>query len=127
RVEPGAIHPPEQTVILIKWVGGDSRRALFGRKVGSRGRSPHQRRGLPISRARDDEPMELFQRPARVVAEPNGQPVQQLRMRGPAAHLAEVVWRLHQATAEMIVPHTVHDRTPGYWIVRVRQPAGERR
>src|SRR5256886_6754737 len=106
RVEPGAIHPPEQAVILINVVAGDSWRALFGRKVGSRGRSPHQRRGLPIGRARDDEPMELFQGPARVVAEPNGQPVQQLGMRGPAAHLAEVVWRLHQAAAEMIMPHT---------------------
>ena len=71
--------------------------------------------------------MELLQGPARVVAEPNGQPVQQLRMRGPATHLAEVVWRLHQATAEMILPHTVHDRTPGQRIVRVRQPAGEPR
>src|SRR5205807_3343630 len=74
-----------------------------------------------------DEPMELFQGPARVVAEPGGQPVQQLRMRGPATHFAEVVWRLHQATAEMIMPHTVHYRTPGQRIVRVRQPAGERR
>src|SRR5207302_8271129 len=27
RVQPGAVHPPEQAVVLIKWVGGDSRRA----------------------------------------------------------------------------------------------------
>src|SRR5262249_17004942 len=41
------------------------------------------------------------------------------------AHAAEVVGRVHETAAEMIVPDAVDDGTPGQHVVGVRQPVGQ--
>ena len=111
-VQSRAVHAPEQAVVLVNLVRRGPRRALLRRNLGSGSSPPRRHGGLSVRRARYDEPMKLFQRTMPLVAEPHGQPVQQLGMRWNTAHLAEVIWRVHQAPAEMMVPDTIHRGTP---------------
>ena len=58
-----------------------------------------------------------------MVHEPVGQIVEQLRVRRRRAHVAEVVGRVDDATAEVVVPDAVHDRPAGEQVVRAREPS----
>ena len=39
----------------------------------------------------------------------------------------EVIRRIHESTAEMILPDTIHNRAPGQWILGACDPFGESR
>ena len=60
-----------------------------------------------------------------MIAELDGQPVEQLGMRRPGAVAAEVVGRLDESAAEMIVPEAIGDRAPGEHISRAGEPVGQ--
>ena len=62
----------------------------------------------------------------RLVAEPHGEPVEQLRVGRRAAHFPEVVRRVAQAAAEVVMPHAIHDAAPGERVAFVGEPARER-
>ena len=70
--------------------------------------------------------MQFLQAPA-IGDEAMGQPVEQLGMRRLLAQLAEVARGGHQPAAEMILPDAVDDDARGERIVRLREPAGQRR
>jgi hypothetical protein len=61
---------------------------------------------LPISGAGDDQPMDRLEPPA-AGRELVGEPLQQLRMRGPLAADAEVADGAHQALPEVVLPDPV--------------------
>ncbi len=107
-VEPLAVHPPEPSVVGVD-AGG-------GRVVARR---------LAIDGAGDDQPMDRLERLA-AVAQLDGQPVEQLRMRRLRAVAAEVVGRVHQSPAEVIVPDAVDDRSPGQHVGGAGDPLGQR-
>ena len=58
---------------------------------------------------------------------PTGVMTRKLRMGRLAAHPAEIVGRIHQPRAEMIVPHAICDGAPCQHVVRISNPAGQRR
>ena len=60
-----------------------------------------------------------------VIAECGRQPVEQLGVSGQGAVSAEVVGRLDDAAAEVIMPQPIGDRTPGQDIGRAGEPIGE--
>ena len=60
-----------------------------------------------------------------MIAELDGQPVEQLGMRRPGAVAAEVVGRLDDSAAEMIVPEAIGDRTPGEHVLGAGEPVGQ--
>ena len=68
--------------------------------------------------------MQLLERLA-FVAKLRRQPVEQLRVGWPGAHLAEVVGRRHDASAEVVLPDAVDDGTPCERVIRFCEPAGE--
>ena len=55
-----------------------------------------------------------------------GEPVEQLRVRRLAAHLAEVVRRVDEPAAEVPLPDAVDDHAPGQRVLRVGQPLRQR-
>ena len=72
------------------------------------------------------QPVELLER-APVVPEPNRQPVEELGVRWLSTHAPEVVRRVDEAAAEVVLPHAVDDRPPGQRVVPVGDPPRERR
>ncbi len=55
------------------------------------------------------------------------QPIEQFRMAGRLAELAEIAGRRHQAPAEMILPDAIDDDARRQRMIRARQPIGQRR
>ena len=102
-----AVHPPEESVLAVDF---------FVCLVCS-GR-------LTVSGAGEDESVQLLDR-LPVVAELCRQPVEQLRVGRSGSHLAEVVWRRHDAVAEVVLPDAVDDGTPCERVIRFCEPAGE--
>ena len=81
-------------------------------------------RRLAIDGAADDQPMQCLERLA-VVAQLDGQPVEQLGMRRQGAVAAEVVGRVDDPAAEVIVPDAIDDRPPGEHVLRAGEPVGQ--
>src|SRR6185503_11285573 len=109
-IESSPVHPGEQTVIRVLAVS-EVRASV---------------RRAPVSGAGHDETMEPFERAA-VIAKPQSQPIEQLRMRWCSAHMPEVVWGVDDAATEMIMPDSVHDTAPRERVVTVNQPLSQRR
>ena len=105
--ELAAVHAPEKGVTRVD--------LLVGRMAEG---------GLTIGRARDDQSVELLERLA-AVAEIDGQPVEQFGVCGQAAHASEVVWRIAQAAAEVVMPDAVDDDAPGERITVIGDPMRE--
>jgi hypothetical protein len=84
------------------------------------------KRGLPVGRGIHDQPVQRLERAA-AVAKLGRQPVEQFGMRGSRAHPAKIARGGHDPLAEVVVPHAVHDAPPGERILRIGEPAGERR
>ena len=57
--------------------------------------------------------------------EPIGQPIEQIGMRRPRTHVAEVAGRSHQPFAEMMLPDAIHDHASGERIFGAGDPAGQ--
>src|SRR6185437_2565248 len=68
--------------------------------------------------------MEMLEPPA-VLDQFGGQPVEQFGMRGPTAVEAEIVGRIDQTDAEMIMPQAIDDHPREQRIVRPRGPRGQ--
>ena len=107
-VEAPPVHPPEQAVVAVELRGP--------------GIVPH---GLTVHRTGDDQPVHLLER-SPILEEPRGQPVEQLGMAGGRSHAAEVVRRIHDPAAKMVVPEPVHDRAVRERVARVAQPFRQR-
>ena len=60
-----------------------------------------------------------------VVAEPHRQPVEQLRMTRSSPHATEIIGRLNQSTAEVMLPNPVHDGPPGQDVGWISNPLGQ--
>ena len=56
----------------------------------------------------------------------DGEPVEQLGMRGPFAADAEIVGRAHEPFAEMPLPDAIHDHARGERVLLRRDPFGQR-
>src|SRR6266568_7373375 len=84
----------------------------------------HSSTPLPIGRTGDDEAVQFLKRLA-VVEKPVGEPVQEFRMRGRRTHVAEVVWRIDDSPAKVILPDAIHDGTAGQHVPRIRNPFGQ--
>ena len=86
--------------------------------------------GLPVGGAGDDQPVQLLERAGvhefAAVAELGGEPVEQLRVRRQRAHPAEVVRRLDDPPAEVVVPDAVDDRPPRQRVPLVDDPLRQR-
>ena len=80
---------------------------------------------LLICRAAKDQTMETLERAMRIVAKPDGEPIQQFRMRGLGAHAAEVARSIDQTDAEVILPYAIHDGSPRKHIVGIGDPVGQ--
>src|SRR5438128_11913258 len=78
-----------------------------------------------VDGAGDDQAVQALERAA-VVAERDGEPVEQLGMAGRRAHFAEIVGRIDEAFAEVVVPDAVDDGTPGQAVFRLGDPASQR-
>src|SRR5438552_3058640 len=59
------------------------------------------------------------------VAEFARQPIEQLRVRWPAAVAAEIVGRIDEALAEVVLPEAIGDAAPGEDVGVVGDPVGE--
>src|SRR5437660_1353210 len=57
--------------------------------------------------------------------EPKCQPIEQFGMARQAAHMPEVVRRFHNPPAEMVLPNTIYDRTPGQQIMTPGEPMSQ--
>ena len=57
----------------------------------------------------------------------DGQPVEQFGVRGETPHAAKVVGSVDDPLAEVMVPHAVHDRPPRERVLRIGDPASQRR
>ncbi len=68
--------------------------------------------------------MQMFETPA-VLDQLGGQPVEQFGMRGAAAVEAEVVGRIDQAHAEVIMPQPIDDHPREQRIVGMGDPRGQ--
>src|SRR6266849_4545384 len=66
--------------------------------------------------------MEFLERTLRFVAEPDSQPINQLRLRRGSTHPAKIARRIAEAAAEMVVPDTVYHTAPSQNILRMCQP-----
>src|SRR5262249_14678309 len=81
-------------------------------------------RGLPVRGAGQDEPVKVFEGPTpcrRIGGRPGqlaGEPVEQLRVRGRTPLGAEIVLRLDDSLAELLLPNPHHYHTGGQWFVR---------
>ena len=75
--------------------------------------------------AGDDEAVKRFEGAFGFVAEPDGEPVEEFRVRGGGPHLAEVVGGFDEAASEVKLPHAVDDTAPGECVVGVGDPACE--
>src|SRR5260370_36843735 len=80
-------------------------------------------RNLTVDGTPENQPMQPLERLA-TVAEFDGQPIEQLRMRGQRSVAAEVIGRIDQAAAEMAVPNAVDDGAPSQHVARVGTPGG---
>src|SRR6187200_3298631 len=60
-----------------------------------------------------------------LVAEPDCQPVEQFGMRGLRAHASEVTRRIHETYAEVILPDTIHNRSPSQDVGPIGDPVRE--
>ena len=107
-VEPAAVEPPEQAVLRIapRGLGGDRRPAR-----------------LPVGAAQQDQPVDRLEPPA-VLDERRRQPVEQFGMAGTVALGAEVVDRLHQPRAEVVLPEPVDDHPGRQRMRRARRASG---
>jgi hypothetical protein len=91
RIEPAPIHAPQVTIAAVDLRSFNVRD-----------------RRLAINAAGDNQPMQVLQRLV-AVAKVGGQPIEQLGMRGPRTHAAEVVGTVNESGAEMVVPNAVDD------------------
>ena len=64
---------------------------------------------------------------AALIAERDGQPVEQFRMRRLRAHVSEVVGRIDDPRAEVVLPHAIDDGPPRQHVVRRGDPVRQRR
>src|SRR5262245_10130135 len=91
-------------------------------------RTPHSEFrtcSLSIRVRHHDQLVQTLQRLA-VIPEFDCQPIEQLGMRRQLAHAAEVVWRLNDPAAEMILPNAIDDTPPRERIAAIGQPFGQR-
>ena len=107
-VETGAVHAPEEAVVAILEGGGGA--------VGG---------ALAVGGAGYEEAVELLKRAVSFVAEPDGEPIEELRVGGWAAHFAEVGGGIDEAGAEVILPYAVDDGAPGEDVLGIGEPVGE--
>src|SRR5262249_48870162 len=89
-----------------------------------RGKFGPDLRGLPVSAAGDEQPMQQFQRSS-AFEERRRQPVEKLRVSGGRTHSSEIVGRVDNAAAEVILPDAIHHRSPGENVSRIGDPAGK--
>ena len=87
-------------------------------------------RRLPIRRRGHDQTMHVPQVPAFAqrklrLHELHGEPVEQLRMRGRRPLQSEVVFRLDQALAEVVLPQSIHGDSGRERIGTIDQPASQ--
>src|ERR1700721_4388356 len=102
-VKPTAVYSPKVPVVRIDQFRIRRRFLDYGR--------------LAIGRAEDDELVQVLERTARG-PEIAGEPIEKLGMGRHGAHVAEVVWRIDDAFAEMIMPDAIHDAAPRQNVVR---------
>ena len=88
--------------------------------VGPRGRR------LPIGGRRQDQPMDVLQRPA-AADQFVRQPIEQLGMRRAAAVMPEIGGRLDDAAAEMVMPEPIHHHASRQRILWPSDPTGQGR
>src|SRR5262245_59704790 len=69
--------------------------------------------------------MQAFQRSASI-SEVRSEPIEELRMSGQGTVLPELIRRLHEAPAKMILPHAIHDAAPRQRIAFVVDPMCQR-
>ena len=81
-------------------------------------------RGLSIGRTGDDQLLHVLDVPA-AFDELGGQPIQEGQVRGPFALRAEILGRLDDARAEVLLPIAVDRHTGRQRIVRIDQPLGQ--
>ncbi len=112
RFEASPVLSPEQGVIGIFLLGGADR---FGGGT----------RRLLVRFAGHDESVKRFQRPLRLVAEPDGEPVEKFWVRRGGTHFTEVVGGFDEATTKMELPDTVNDAAPGERIIGMGYPSCE--
>src|SRR5262245_34950065 len=70
--------------------------------------------------------MKLFERAVRFVAEPDGEPIEKFGVSGSSCHVAEIVGRVHESAAEMIMPYAVDDVAPRQDVSIVGEPIRQR-
>ena len=104
-----AIHSPQKLVVSIN-------RFCIGVAL----------RSLTIRGTGDDQTMQILER-LTILQEVARQPVEQFRMAGLLAHAAEVVRRIHNRATEVILPDSIHDRTPGQRMIVLSDPLCQRR
>ena len=75
--------------------------------------------------AREDQSMERLERAASIVAEPAGEPVEELGVARLAPHEAEVVGRVDEAAAEVPLPDAVDEDARGERVLASREPGGQ--
>ena len=80
--------------------------------------------GLPIGRARDDQPVHFLLAPTQVL-EFHGQPVQEIEVKGVLALHAEIFRGLDQADSEKPLPHPVDLDAGGQGLFAGKQPFGQ--
>ena len=107
RIEPAAIHPPQQPIVGIDRV----RPAVVGTAHGV-GAAQHQ--------AAD----QALLGPA-VRDEPQREGIEQLGVGGRLAARAEVIDRADDPLAEQPLPDAIHGDSRGQWIVAARDPVGQ--
>ena len=121
-VELARVRAPEQGVSAVDCLG-----CLHGGLHGFvHGGGVVHARSLLVCSARHDQLVQRLDRAVHVVTECRREPVEELGLRGLGAHAAEVVRRVGDRAAKVILPHAVHDRAPGERIARIGQPMRER-
>src|SRR5262249_4955330 len=81
---------------------------------------------LAVSGRQHHQSMKVLETPA-ALDQFDGQPIEQLRMRGGIAHCAEVAGRGDDAGAEMMLPQAIDEDTGCQRIVLARQPTSQSR
>ena len=70
----------------------------------------------------DDQPLNVLQIPARL-NQLGGQPIEQFRMRRRLGLHAQIVGRLHQSDAEVMLPQSIDDNARRERILRAHEPS----
>ena len=115
-LQPARRHLPKETIIRVnvEWISALTIDVRGNLDVAAL---------LPGSR-RQDQSVQFFQAVA-TVAKPDGEPLQQLRVRRPAAVEAQVVRSVDQACAEVVMPDAVNDDSREERVVFMSDPRSE--